>query len=166
VRHGLFSPVAFLNLEGIITMRVLSTLFALAVLSSAGPSLAAEPLTLMLGDDASGRAELVFQTEMSAEDAFLLKTTRVGAPGSVVTLSIDRSKTPLLTHTFSPDECSFATGEAVCEAEIAGGSPAYRDLVSAFKAGLNAHLTVVTAGQMQMQTDASLQGFTEAFGKL
>jgi hypothetical protein len=120
----------------------------------------------MLGDNASGKAELVFRPEMTAGDAFLLKTTRVGAPGSVVTLSIDGSEAPLLSHTYAPEDCSFASGEAVCEVEIAGGSRAYMDLVSAFKTGLQAHLTVATAGQMSMQTDASLKGFTQAFDKL
>lgn len=139
----------------------------LAALAAALPvAAAAEPLVLTLGKGESGTAELVFDSAMSADDAFALRTTRVGAPGSALTLRVDSLPYPLVSQTLATSDCSFATGEAVCEVRIAGGTRAYADLVDAFRAGLTAHLDVQTGGHTAMRSSASLKGFTRAFAAL
>ena len=123
----------------------------------------AEPLTLMLGENQRGTAELVFQSDMEASDAFVLRTVGVGVPGSRVMLSIDRAPRDLVDRVLSEEECRFGDGPVMCEVEIAGGSQSYADLVEAFRAGLVAHLDVTDAGHSVMREDVSLEGFTAAF---
>ena len=125
-----------------------------------------DSLTLMLGDNEQGAAELVFSSEMTATDAFTLRTVRVGAPDSVLRVEVDSIPYPLIEHTLTSEDCSFASGEAVCEVQIDGSSRAFADLVAAFRAGLDAHLEVTTGGHAAMQTTTSLQGFSDAFDAL
>lgn len=151
-------------------MPTFATLFATALFFGAGCGAhAQESVTLSLGAGEAGSADLVFQSAMTADDAFAIQTKRVGAPGSVIALSVDGASDKLLEHTLSAEECRFGEGQsegAVCEVTIAGGSRAYRDLVQAFKAGLTAHLEVTNAGNMTMRSDVSLEGFTQAFSGL
>jgi len=146
-------------------MHYIRTAAALLVLI-ATEGRAAEPLVLMLADGDDGRAELSFQPEMTHADAFRLRTTRIGAPGSLITLSIDKAPDKLVSHVFTPEDCRFGDEGAICEITIDGDSRAFADLVAAFKAGRTAHLEVTNAGSATMRSDVSLKGFTRAFGNL
>lgn len=103
---------------------------------------------------------------MAASDAFSPRTMRVGVPDSMAALRGGRIPYPLLERTFAPTDCSFTTGEAVCELAIDGGTRAYDDLVATFRAGLDAHLEVRTGSHMAMRSTTSLLGFTDAFAGL
>lgn len=140
----------------------------LAGLTLAPAALADEPLTLTLAETETGQLALVFDSDMLADDAFILRSENMAVPDTRLVLSIDRSPTPLLDHVLTGADCAFEEGSpgATCTVMIEGGSPPYSALVEAFKAGLEAHIDVRHPGHAAQRSDVSLIGFTAAFRNL
>ena len=136
--------------------------FALALF--AGPA-AAEPFQLATAAEGAPRAVFTFEPASSAAGA-TLDTERAGVAGSRVTVRIDRSPTPIISHVFAADECGFVDGAASrCALAIEPSDPTYATLVESFRLGRTAHVQVETGGVMEMDHTVSLVGFTRALGQ-
>lgn len=140
-------------------------LAAVAALGLCGPAMADQTVSLMTSP-AGGSGDLVFGHDMEAPDAFTVRLTGIVAPGSRVTLSIDRDARTLLDGIVRPDDCDFGREPPVCELWIPGGAPEFATLVHAFRAGLVAHLEIANPGFEPMRSDTSLVGFATAFDAL
>ena len=84
---------------------------------------------------------------------------QVGVAGSRIEVTIDRAKKPVLSHVFAAGECKFGDAGSACQVVIAATDPAYRELLSRFKRGRLARVTIMDAGVMKMDETASLDGF-------
>lgn len=144
---------------------LLSTvLLALAALHSETRS--AENFMLSFGKPEGERADIVFSANKMSKRAILIKTTRVGVAGSRLFLEIDKSRTPIVNHIFTDDECRFSDNGSACEITISGTSNEYQKILYAFRRGRTLHIGIVGAGSMKMSEDVSLIGFTAYYKKL
>ncbi len=148
-------------------MTLMSRPFAtLAALMLSSVALAAEPVMLTVGDPAARHATIAFSPDRSGPDAILITASRVGAPGSRLSLRIDRSGTPLYERLLSEKDCTFTDTGSACMLRIVGGTSQYYAIVTAFKRGLTLHVEIQNAGSMEMQQDVTLRGFTRAYNAL
>jgi hypothetical protein len=140
----------------------LSALILAVALSAVTAS--ADPVVLVVGAADDRHATFTFAEDRTAPDALVIETRRAGNPGAEIRVWIDKSASPLLARILTAQDCEFDDAGAVCRIEIAGSTPAYNAFVYAFQRGLKAHLVVRNASVMEMQDDASLAGFTAAYG--
>jgi hypothetical protein len=140
---------------------VLVTSVLLLAFGRAAVADAAEATTLQFG--VTGGANAVFVFDRTAKPrAIVLRTTRVGVTGSRIEVTVDKVKTPVLSHFFAAGECKFGDAGSACEVIIPAKDPAYRAILSRFKSGRLARVTVMDAGVMTMDETASLEGFAHA----
>lgn len=140
---------------------------ALAFAATTALPLRAEgPLSLMFGTPDAEHATLTLQGDTASPEAIVIETRLVGAAGSRLSLSVDRAQSPLYERLLTPEDCRFVDQASTCRLAIAGNTPEYAAIVTAFKAGLTAHVEVQTAGTMEMSQDISLKGFTRAYNGL
>jgi hypothetical protein len=132
----------------------------------AGQAMAQEALNLMFGDPAGEHATVTFSPDKTGAQAIVVGTHLVGVAGSRLSLSVDRAGNNIVDHILTAEECKFGDTGSDCSFAIAGDSPEYATLVTAFKRGLKLHIEVENAGSMEMSQDISLIGFTKAYGKL
>jgi hypothetical protein len=135
-----------------------------AFLVTAAP--AAQAFELMFGEPEARHATLTFSPDTSGAEAIAVATRRVGAPGSRLTLSIDRSRAPLVDRILSDTDCRFDDKGSMCTFAIPGGTPEYDRIVEAFRLGRTLHIAITNAGSMEMAEDVSLIGFTKAYEAL
>jgi hypothetical protein len=146
------------------TTAIPSLAAALVLALPAAAALAGE-VTLLAGDSAGRHASLTFAADRGAADALVIETRQVGNPGAKLTISIDRSASPLYAMILGERECSFDDRGAMCRIALHGGTPAYDRFVTAFRKGRTAHVEVRNASVMEMRENVSLIGFTRAFGR-
>lgn len=130
------------------------------------PLHAAESLNLMFGVPEAEHATFTFAPDSSSPNAIVVETRLVGAAGSRLSLSIDRASETILDRILTEEDCRFVDQESTCRFSIPGDTAQYAAIVAAFKAGWTAHVTVETAGSMDMSQNISLKGFTRAFEDL
>jgi hypothetical protein len=118
----------------------------------------AAAVTLRIGEVDGANATFAFDVN-AKPPAIVLRTTRVGVAGSRIEVTVDRAKVPLFSHVFAPGECKFGEGGSACEVTIPAKDVAYRAILTGFKRGLLARVTVQDAGVMKMDQTASLKGF-------
>jgi hypothetical protein len=141
----------------------LRELVLIATVLATTPLHAAESLSLMFGVPDAEHATFTFSPDESSPDAIVVETRLVGAAGSRLSLSIDKASGTIVDRILTQQDCRFVNQESTCRFSIPGDTPQYAAIVAAFKAGLTAHVTVETAGSMEMSQNISLQGFTRAF---
>lgn len=95
------------------------------------------------------------------KSALRISTHRVGNPGAKLSVSIDKSTSPLLSRLLTTQECKFADDGAECTIIIAGHTRTYQRFLAAFTRGRLAHVVITNAAVMQMQTDVPLTGFAK-----
>jgi alkylation response protein AidB-like acyl-CoA dehydrogenase len=140
---------------------VLVTSVLLFAIGTAAVAEAPEATTLQVG--AADGANAVFVFDRTAKPrAIVLRTTRVGVAGSRIEVTVDKAKTPVLSHVFAAGECKFGDAGSACEIVIPATNPAYRAILSRFKSGRLARVTIMDAGVMKMDETASLDGFAHA----
>ena len=132
-----------------------------ATLAAAAAS--SDPVTLLFGAAAERQASFTFRADRMAPDALVIETRRVGNPGALLRIWVDRSPTALFERILTEEDCAFDDAGATCRIEIAGDSPAYGRFVASFKRGLEAHVEIRNASVMEMTDDISLLGFTAAY---
>ncbi len=133
-------------------------LLALAAALVASPAVAT---TLRAGKADGANAIFVFN-EHARPRAIVLRTERVGVAGSRIEVTVDRIKKPVFTHVFAPGECKFSDSGSECEVLIPAENPSYRAILTHFKRGHLARVTVLDAGVMKMDETLSLRGFVHA----
>ena len=143
---------------------VLGTVMAVLALPTVAG--AAELLRLMFGTPEGRHATLDFAADSNGLEALVITTHLAGVAGSRLALSVDRAGAPLIERVLANGECRFDDGASVCRVAIGGDTAEYAAIVSAFKAGLTAHVEVENAGSMEMSEDISLRGFTKDFSRL
>ena len=94
--------------------------------------------------------------------AIVLRTARVGVAGSRIEVTVDEVKKPVFNHVFVAAECKFGDGGSACEVVIPAKDPAYRAILTHFKRGRLARVTIQDAGVMKMDQTVSLSGFANA----
>jgi hypothetical protein len=94
--------------------------------------------------------------------AIVLRTTRVGVAGSRIEVTVDKVKKQVFNHVFAAAECKFGDGGSACEVIIPAKDPAYRAILTHFKRGRLARVTIQDAGVMKMDQTVSLSGFANA----
>ena len=92
----------------------------------------------------------------------VVRTTQVGVAGSRIEVFVDKAKTPAFGHLFATAECKFGDSGSKCEVIVPASNPAYAAILSQFKRGRVARVTVDDAGVMKMDQTASLKGFTKS----
>jgi hypothetical protein len=117
---------------------------------------AAAAATLRIGEVGGANATFVFDAK---PPAIVLRTTRVGVGGSRIEVTVDKDKEPVFSHIFAPGECKFGEGGSACEVTIPAKDAAYRAILTRFKRGRLARVTIQDAGVMKMDQTASLRGF-------
>lgn len=137
---------------------------AVAALTGSPLQAVAEPVTIEIGQ--AGMRHVVFSFERSSDGpSVTLRTEMTGVAGSRLTVRIDRSPVLAFDHIFSEGECRFPAGGASrCEVVLGPDHPAVRRLVTGFKRGVQAHVTIEDAGIMRMDQAVSLEGFTRRYG--
>lgn len=138
----------------------------LATVLVTAPLHAAESLNLMFGVPDAEHATFSFAPDSSSPDAIAIETRLVGAAGSRLSLSIDRAPGTILDCILTEDDCRFVDQESTCRFSIPGDTAQYAAIVAAFKAGLTAHVTVETAGSMEMSKNISLSRASHAPSKV
>jgi hypothetical protein len=145
-------------------MRRISFVLVTSVLLTAGTAMVAEAdgaTTLQVG--AADGANAVFVFDRAAKPrAIVLRTTRVGVAGSRIEVAVDKVNKPVLSHVFAAGECKFGDAGSACEIIIPATDPAYRAILSRFKRGRLARVSIMDAGVMKMDETASLNGFAHA----
>lgn len=91
-----------------------------------------------------------------------VRTMRVGVAGARIDILIDKNKAPALHHIFTADECKFGDNGSVCQVAISGNDAAYRRIITEFRNGHVAHVTIEEAGVMKMDQSVSLHGLARA----
>jgi len=136
---------------------IFAPLLAIMAVSVARPSAAA---TLRLGEEG---ANVVFAFNVHTRPrAIVLRTKRVGVAGSRIVVTVDQVKKPVFSHIFSPGECKFGSSGSICEVVIPAKAAAYHAILTWFKRGRQARVTVLDAGVMKMDQTVSLRGFVNA----
>lgn len=127
------------------------------------PAQAAETVVMTAGTD--GGASVSFGFDRDAKPRVItVRTVLAGVAGSKLSIHVDKAKTAAFSHIFAESECGFADGAgSTCLHTIPETSPAYAQIVSLFKLGKQARITVEDAGVMAMDHTASLIGFTKSF---
>lgn len=126
---------------------------------------AAETVLMTAGEEGSPGVSFGFDPQ-AAPPVITVRTVLAGVAGSKLSIFIDNSKTAAFDHIFGADECSFVEGaRSNCLHMIPKTSPSYETIVSLFKLGKQARITVEDAGVMKMDHRVSLIGFTKAFDK-
>lgn len=147
-------------------MRTVSRLLlsSFAITFAAGPvqiALPAEAIMLRAGE-ATG-PNVVFAFDKEAEPhGIVVRTTQVGVAGSRIEVFVDKAKRPAFGHLFATTECKFGDSGSKCEVIVPASSPAYAAILSQFKRGRVARVTVDDAEVMKMDQTASLKGFTKS----
>jgi hypothetical protein len=126
---------------------------AVAVAQSAGAT------TVRAGEADGANTVFVFDER---PQTIVLRTARVGVAGSRIEVTVDAVKKPVLNHVFAAAECKFGDGGSVCEVIIPAKDPAYRAILTHFKRGRLARVTMQDAGVMKMDQTVSLSGFAHA----
>ncbi len=127
------------------------------------PGEARQSARLMAGDHSGANVTFDFGPKGSRE-GLSVETHRVGNPGALLTISIDRGREKLFSRVLTADDCKFGDDGARCRLVFPRMSPDYRRFVFAFKRGGTAHVEVENAAVMQMSTDISLSGFARKLG--
>jgi hypothetical protein len=118
----------------------------------------AAAVTLRIGEVDGANATFGFD-EKAKQRAIVLRTARAGVAGSRIEVRVDQAKEPVFSHIFAPGECKFGDGGSVCEVTIPAKDAAYRAILTRFRRGRLARVTVQDAGVMKMDQTASLKGF-------
>ena len=101
-------------------------------------------------------------TRRRSPDGIVVRTTQVGVAGSRIEVFVDKAKRPAFGHLFATTECKFGDSGSKCEVIVPASSPAYAAILTQFKRGRVARVTVDDAGVMKMDQTASLKGFTKS----
>jgi hypothetical protein len=136
--------------------------FSIALLAGAGvTSIASARETVMLraGEVTGPNAVLAFEAK---PQTIIVRTTQVGVAGSRFEVSVDRINKPALSHIFTTEECKFGDRGSNCEVRIPASDPAFAEILSEFRRGRLARVSVQDAGVMKMDQTVSLGGFTKA----
>ena len=144
-------------------MRRIRFVFVTSVLLAVGTTAVAEAAeaTLRVGTADGANAVLVLDRTAKPR-AIVLRTTRVGVAGSRIKVTVDEAKKAVLSHVFAAGECKFGNAGSACEVVIPATDRAYREILSRFKRGRLARVTIMDAGVMKMDETASLYGFARA----
>jgi hypothetical protein len=148
-------------LEGL-PMRIVRLVVANFMLIAAGAVVAqaAGAPTFRIGDVDGANATFVFDGN-ARPPVIILRTARAGVAGSRIEVTVDQAKEPVFGHVFAPGECKFGEGGSACEVTISEKGAAYRAILTRFKRGRLARVTVEDAGVMKMDQTASLKGFAK-----
>ena len=144
-------------------MRFMRLVVASSVLIAAGATAlgqAVRAATLRIGAADGPNATFVFDGNAKPR-VFVLRTARVGVAGSRIEVTVDQAKEPVFSHVFAPGECKFGESGSTCEVTIPQKDAAYRAILTRFKRGRLAQVTVQDAGVMKMDQTASLKGFAK-----
>jgi hypothetical protein len=146
-------------------MRILARLIlsSLVVTFAAAPgriALAAE--TIMLRAGAATGPNAIFAFDKAKPHRIVVRTSQAGVAGSRIEVFVDKAKTPAFSHLFAADECKFGDTGSKCVVIVPASSPGYAAILSEFKRGRVARLTIDDAGAMKMDQTASLEGFTKS----
>jgi hypothetical protein len=154
------------ELEGLL-MRIARLVVANFMLFTAGAAVAqaAGTPTFRIGDVDGANATFVFDGN-ARPPVIILRTARAGVAGSRIEVTVDQAKEPVFRHIFAPEECKFGEGGSAeagstCEVTISEKGAAYRAILTRFKRGHLARVTVQDAGVMKMDQTASLKGFAK-----
>jgi hypothetical protein len=142
--------------------RILFTCFVTVALAT-GPvpiALAAEAIMLRAGNATGPNAVFAFD-ENAKSRRIVVRTTQASVVGSRIEVFVDRSKRPALRHVFTGTECKFGSDGSTCRLIVPASSPAYSVILTAFKLGRVARITVDDTGTMKMDETVSLKGFTK-----
>ena len=143
---------------GIVRLVLMSSVPLLAITAAAvAPSAGAT--AVRAGEAAGAHTVFVFDER---RQAIVLRTTRVGVAGSRIEVTVDAVKKPVFNHVFAAAECKFGDGGSACEVIIPAKDPAYGVILTRFKRGRLARVTIEDAGVMKMDQTVSLSGFAHA----
>jgi hypothetical protein len=145
-------------------MRKAPLLLLIAILTSIGVTQiasAGEAIMLRAGEATGPNAVFAFDKEAKPQ-AIVVRTTQVGVAGSRFDVSVDKAKTPVFSHIFATEECKFGDGGSKCEVIVPVSSPDFASIISQFKRGRLARVSILDAGVMKMDQTVSLIGFTKA----
>jgi hypothetical protein len=123
--------------------------------------LAAEAIMLRAGNVSGPNAVFAFDRQANRRD-IVVRTTQVGVAGSRFEVSVDAAKKPVFSHIFTADECKFGDGGSRCEVTIGAASPDFAAILSEFRRGRSARVSIEDAGVMKMDHTVPLSGFTKA----
>jgi hypothetical protein len=98
--------------------------------------------------------------------AIVLRSTQTGVAGSRVEVNVDSAKKPVFSHIFATEECKFGDGGSKCEVIVPASSRAFAGILSQFKRGRMARVSIQDAGVMKMDETVSLIGFMKALRSL
>ncbi|MEJ0093931.1 MAG: hypothetical protein WDN46_10955 [Methylocella sp.] len=136
-------------------------LAAALTISLPGPAWAARPtspssMTATFGDPNAGHVDLQVAWVGKTVRAVEIVTHRVGAPGSRFQLKVD-GRQVIPPSILSDKECHFDGGGSVCNITVDRKSGAFRTLLAAIRTGTTARVTIENAGNVAMDTDASIR---------
>jgi len=124
-------------------------------------ALAAETIMLRAGEATGPNAVFTFDKEAKPR-RIVVRTTQAGVAGSRIEVLVDGAKMPAFGHLFATAECKFGDNGSKCEVIVPASNPAYATILTQFKRGRIARVTVDDAGVMKMDQTASLNGFTKS----
>jgi hypothetical protein len=138
---------------------VLMSSLALFTVAAAAVAQSVGATTMRAGDADGANTVFIFGERPKA---IVLRTARVGVAGSRLEVTVDQVKKPVFDHVFAAAECKFGDGGSACEVIIPANDPAYRAILTRFKRGRLARVTIRDAGVMKMDQTISLSGFANA----
>jgi len=139
----------------VLVSSVLIAVGAHAVAQAAGAA------TLRFGGVDGANATFIIG-ENAKRRAIVPRTAPAGVAGSRIELTVDRVKEPVFRHIFAPGECKFGESGSACEVTILEKDAAYRAILTRFKDGRLARITVQDAGVSKIDKTAPLQNKREA----
>jgi hypothetical protein len=139
--------------------------FSVLVITFAGRpvqiALAAETVMLQAGEAAGPNVVFAFVKEAKPH-GIVVRTTQIGVAGSRIEVFVDKAKRPAFRHVFTTAECKFGDSGSKCEVILPAASVDYAAILTRFKRGRQARVTVDDAGVMKMDQTASLNGLTKS----
>jgi hypothetical protein len=140
---------------------ILSSLVVMFAAAPARIALAAETIMLRAGGATGPNAIFAFD-KGAKPHRIVVRTSQAGVAGSQIEVFVDKDRTPAYRHLFTADECKFGDSGSMCVVIIPASSRAYAAILSEFRRGRVARVTVDDAGAMRMDQTASLEGFTKS----
>jgi hypothetical protein len=132
-----------------------------AVAAGKAMSVVGNHVTIAVGEAGTARARIRFAKERGSREALVIATCAAGGAGSKLAISAGGAAAPVLSHTFTAEQCSQKGGADACLVVIPRDTPAAQQLTRAFFRSNSGRVRIETqGGAMMLDKDVALDGFS------
>ena len=129
---------------------------AMVAVASIMPTIAAPhqgQVKMTMGDQNDRHVNIIVSSDGGA---IHIDTQRVGAPGSLFRLSVDRPRAGF-SQILSRRNCHYDDQGSVCTIRLRKGNRTFARVLAALRTGRRVHVEIQNAGNMLMSEEASLK---------